>query len=192
MNIVRVVNEGLTDFHDKWNSQEFIIPSGSEMMVPIDAAYLWAGDWDARDIDARRRFRTNEFRRLRTRYGVYDDETVWDERRPQIAVYTLDGTRLTTILDDPLGKTLGLPKSHNTDQRNLQAQINALETQLTALTKMQVQQAQPVPVAAEDAPAGPDPAETTDPAEDSQDAPTGAQPVTEPPVDEPKKIKVSN
>jgi hypothetical protein len=102
LNLVKLVNVGDTDFTDRWNSQRYLIKAGSEQVVPLDAAIVWLGDPNSRDLSKSQRNRTNEFRRLRTRAGCYENG-VWEDMRPQLEVYTQDGERVYMVSDDPDG-----------------------------------------------------------------------------------------
>lgn len=98
---VRVKNVGNLAWVDRFNNARYEIPAGSEILAPYEAIMLWLGDPDARDIDPRRRYRTEEFRRIRVRCGAYDDELAWEQNRPHLEVFTTNGERITTVVDDP-------------------------------------------------------------------------------------------
>lgn len=136
MEIVRVKNAGTTPFKDGYDSQPYLIPPGSEAVVPYEAACLWLGDPNARDIDARHRNRVEAFARLRVRWGVYDNLTEASDLFPKLEVYDLEGHRIYMVVDDPDG--LKVNESALSNASNL-TEVNLLRAQLEA---MKVQQNQ--------------------------------------------------
>lgn len=107
MDIVRLVNKGSEDFTARYDNQLYTCKAGGETLVPWAAACLWLGDPTLRDIDDRFRHRTDEFHRLCARMGIYEDVARWDEVKPQIDVFPVDGgDRIEMLADDPYGKNL--------------------------------------------------------------------------------------
>lgn len=101
--VVRVRNVGSVPFSSGFANNTYTIAVGAETIIPYDAAVLWLGDPNSRDLDGTRRNRLAEYTRLRTKYGAYADETSWDKNKPKLEVYDLDGNRLYTVVDDPEG-----------------------------------------------------------------------------------------
>lgn len=133
--IVRVKNVGTERFSDMFNSQPTMIDPGGETLVSMDAVALWLGDPGTRDIDSRRRNRTDEFERLLTRYGVYQNEHIWDQVRPKLEVFTLDGDRIATVSEDPRGEGLDIVVSNDsTTETLLRTQLDSMKTQMDAIT----------------------------------------------------------
>lgn len=115
MNVVRVTNTGDTPFIDKFDGQKFRVEPHSDTLVPFDAICLWMGNPGARDIDAKRRDRTDEFGRLRVRYGVYEHEHLWETARPHLEVTTLEGERILTVAEDPEGRAVQVEFAREAD-----------------------------------------------------------------------------
>lgn len=132
--IVRVRNVGDKPFNGKFSNQLYTILPDSEAFVPWDAMALWMGNPDVRDV-GRNRDRTDLYRRLRVRYGVYEHEDRL-VNLPKLEAYDIDGRRITTVLDDPEGKTVTAASASTADQENLRSQVNALSSQLQAVLAM--------------------------------------------------------
>ena len=106
--IVRLLNVGDTTFTNKYGGTKYRIEPGKELYVDVAAAILWMGDPDVRNIDARNRNRADELTRLCVKYGCIGSPLQLRELGPQLEWYLQDGTRVTTIAEDPFGeKTLG-------------------------------------------------------------------------------------
>jgi hypothetical protein len=101
--IVRVVNVGDRPFRDRYNRQWVDIPVGGEQFVPFEAVCLWFGNPDVMDKGPRQRDRTDTYQRLRARLGVYENEALWESRKPKVECYTINGDRIITVMDDPYG-----------------------------------------------------------------------------------------
>jgi hypothetical protein len=133
--MVRLVNKSDTDFKDMYNSVTYRVPAGSDGFAPFDAACLWFGDPSSQDLSARDRGRTDEYERLRVRYGVYADEHRFDGALPDIEVYTLDGDRVTMVREDPTGELgqVANPFTATSNADPLAARMNAMQDQMTRL-----------------------------------------------------------
>lgn len=193
--IVRIKNVGTERFSDMYNSQPTIIEPGGETLVSMEAVALWLGDPETRDLDARRKYRTDEYERLLTRFGVYQDEHLWDTVRPQLEVYTLDGARIVTVAEDPRGVGLDIQMSEDsTTETLLRTQLDTMKTQMDAITSaLQADGGAQRVVAdmfgADDV--------AVDPAAPVEDAVITADasedvPVDGPPADTPSKVKVGS
>jgi hypothetical protein len=202
MDMVRLVNKGTDTFTDTYNNTRYTIAAGSEGFVPWDAMCLWLGDPRARDADERHRDRTDEYARLREKYGVYHQDKLFAGVVPQLEVYTLDGKRITTVAEDPEGEPtdikVGVPSANAADTA---AEIDALRRQVEQLTSAvntlpESQRDQVVAVARGDL----DPADVVAPREDTAPVPAPA-PAAAPakkaasaagvPQDKPRTVKVS-
>lgn len=128
LRIVRAVNSGDRPFKDACDSQIYLIPGGSESLIPYDAAVLWFGNPDTIDLDARRRDRTDEFARIRVRYGVYEHEERLNEL-PQVFIYTLEGDKINMVKDDPEGVLNNPVVSDDATLRSVQQQLLVMQAQ---------------------------------------------------------------
>lgn len=140
-----------------WDSREYVLTPGSQKPVPMEAVINAFGDPRAMDVVHTVRFggpdsppafiadRTSEVRRLRQRWGIHDGpESSFENAEgkamvPSVEVYTLDGQRLYTVVDDPAGNKSApvTPSSSNTTLEDLlarqQQQIDFLKAQLDVL-----------------------------------------------------------
>lgn len=196
--IVRVKNVGTERFTDMFNSQPTMIEPGGETLVSMEAVSLWLGEPETRDIDSRRKFRTDEFERLLTRYGVYQNEHMWDQVRPQLEVFTLDGDRIATVADDPRGTGLDIVVSNDsTTETLLRTQLDSMKTQMDAITSaLSSDGAAKQLVAgmfADDDQVAVDPAAPVDASVLTAEMVEDDSPVSdEPPADSPSKVKVGS
>lgn len=131
--VVRVRNSGQAVWKDTYGNVTYRVQPGSEGIVPFEAACLWFGHPDAIDIDPRNRHRSDEYARLRIRYGVYDDDNLWDQQTPNIEVFDLDGNRILTVVDDPLGDALSPDDNDGVGRQLLMARVADMEKQLSAM-----------------------------------------------------------
>lgn len=128
LRICRAVNNGDKPFKDACDSQVYLIPPHSESLIPFDAAVLWFGNPDTIDIDARRRDRTDEYMRVRVRYGIYEHEARLGEL-PQVEVYTLEGNKIHMVKDDPEGILNNPIVSDDSTLRSVQQQLLVMQAQ---------------------------------------------------------------
>lgn len=103
--VVTITNNGSDTFKQDYANRRYTIEPGASRGVPYHGMVLWCGDPRSMDVpnDPKRRFRTDEFKRLRIFYGVYDDMTQWEARIPKLGVESLTGQVITTVLEDPDG-----------------------------------------------------------------------------------------
>lgn len=153
---VRIRNLGTENWSDKWNNQTYRCASGGEALVPFAGVCLWFGHPAAVDIpgDPRQRYRTEEFQRLCVKYGVYDHheefiagQQALDDRGrqvrktiPLIEVFDLEGDKLTTVLEDPEGKTLAPFSMEEQANLDLRAQMAQMQRQMQVLQQQLSQQ----------------------------------------------------
>lgn len=131
--MMRVVNVGDKDFTDSWDGNKFSIPAGSEKFIPFDAIEVWLGHPDAMDTSENNRVRLAEYTRLRVRYGAYEFDDRWEENKPHLEVYTLDGERITTVIDDPEGEGINPNTQTQLENRLLSEQLHRMEEQMKVL-----------------------------------------------------------
>lgn len=157
--VVRLKNVGKEKWFGRYNNQPYTIFPGGEGIAPFIAICNWFGHPDAVDTDPRNRHRFNELERLRVKYGVYDDDTKWDANTPKIEVFTLDGERVLTVLDDPEGNHLHPSTTTMAEKTILEEQLDAMQKQMRVMqAQLDVQnradeaEAQAGPVGEDDAP----------------------------------------
>lgn len=126
-----------------YDSLEYVIKPGQDLIVQWEAMCLWVGNPDAADIDDRRRFRTDEFRRLTVKYGVYERHHMMAELFPKLSVFDLTtGTKLITVCEDPEGKHLTPEVQMASQNEMLKAQLDQMQAQM-AMVMQQLAQANP-------------------------------------------------
>ena len=129
---VRVLNKGGEDFKGQYDRDTYVIPAGSESIVPWDATCLWLGDPRATDNGVQKN-RLEEYRRLTSKFGVYDEQDQFDDARPRLEVYRLNGNRVTMLAEDPFGAPVDVFGSGGgevdlaTQVSKLQAMVNDLQ-----------------------------------------------------------------
>lgn len=140
-----VVVENPTDVDVRWQygKQVYMIPAHATMYVPYFAMVLYMGDPRSVDIDASRRYRTEEYARLRGKYGAYQDDELWEQNRPKLTCRTLEGEPITTVVDDPFGKDLTAVSESVTQREFLEQQIAQMaETQRRMQSELELQKQQ--------------------------------------------------
>lgn len=117
--IFRVVNRGDAPLRIAWNQVDYVLQPSEDTFVPAAACFCWFGDPRAAtnvksttDPSGRVSWipdRPTEVRRLRIKYSspLVGDETNFDGVAiPDVEVYTVNGERITTVLQDPQGSTV--------------------------------------------------------------------------------------
>lgn len=134
LNLVRIVNTDTRTFTSLYAGDRYTVAPGGEEIVPFEAACLWFGNPKLKDINAKERHRTVEFKRLRVKYGAYDNEELFEAIRPKVEVYTLEGERVSTVAEDPYGLSVEVKFEHDhIDPHDLASEVLALRGQLSAL-----------------------------------------------------------
>lgn len=157
--VVICKNVGDKPIDVRYNSRSTVIEPGESGIVESEAAKLWFGDWDQRNIgkDERNQHRTAELERIKGLFGSLFDDDIrnpdprlekpllahqkWERNRPQVELYNQDGTRIISVLDDSTGATLPLDEAP-TDVlartvEQMQAQITAMEQMLAKAQEAQ-------------------------------------------------------
>lgn len=139
---VRLVNQGDKPWKDMYDGVRYAIPVGGETFVPFPAACLWFGHPDSIDVDDKNRHRTDEMTRLRVKYGLYENdvdprtgEDLWAKNVPQIAVVSLSGQRVVTVLDDPTGSNITPTQQTVAAQSQVTDMLAGMQAQIDALTR---------------------------------------------------------
>lgn len=124
--------------------EQIIIPPKGEKIVPWSVMVAFMGDPEVRNNDYWRE-RDEIAEKLLVFYGG---------ESPKIEAHTLDGQRITTILDDPSGNSLNPVASGTSDVGLLKKQMEAMQQRIEALTRAQTTGIADatVPVPAEDIP----------------------------------------
>lgn len=116
--IVKVINRMEFPYVVKYDSREFVLQPGKETYIPAACAFTWFGDPRSTNTyqsvkmpNGQSYFisdRKTEVRRLRIKHGagIEGNEDNFDHVAiPDVEVYTAEGERVLTVLDDPAGKT---------------------------------------------------------------------------------------
>jgi len=129
--VVRVVNKGDTDFEGQYDRNRYPVAAGSEGIIPWDAACLWLGDPRLRDVGNQKE-RLEEYRRLTSKFGVYDEHDRFDGARPQLEVYRLNGQRVKMLAEDPFGAPVDV-FGDSDGEVDLQTQVSQLQAMVNDL-----------------------------------------------------------
>lgn len=141
--IVRVVNQEDYPVSVKWNSRSYRLMPGRDTFIPAACAFVWFGDPRASgvyqsiaDPDGTRMFvsdRATEVRRLRIKWGagMEGDESNFDGVAiPTVEVWTAEGERILTVLDDPEGKNVISASPSVNDDEGLRALVASQQRQI--------------------------------------------------------------
>lgn len=153
--VVRIRNTGTEPWTGEYASNRYTIPVAGEVVVPFLAMCLWLGHPDAMDVpgDRQRQFRTDEFERLGTRYGVYENawreathpqskyredpeaegKTEWDMARPSLDAFDINNVPIITVADDPQGEHLAPDALATAQARDTAATMTAMQQQIATL-----------------------------------------------------------
>lgn len=141
---IRVTNKGKKAFTDSFDGRQYTIEPGSDKVVPYEAAALWFGD--PRAIDTGQvKTRLEEFRRLRVKYGAYENEDAWNSNKPNVKITTLDGDKITSVIDDPEGKEITPQSTTVLENQMMGERLANLEREISHLrsqTALETQTAQ--------------------------------------------------
>jgi hypothetical protein len=130
----RVRNIGEEPLVDAFDGAHYWIEPGKDAVVPLEAVDLWFGDNTFVD-EMHRRYRNDEYLRLRIRYGANDDEALWEQNKPKVQVLTLDGDELETVLSDPGGDKVTPTETTVDEKRELWQLIEQQQRELNALKR---------------------------------------------------------
>lgn len=141
--VVIAKNESDSAFRGKYNNVPFVIPAGGDQIIDREAAIVWFGDWNARNIgdNEHLQYRSKEELRLRGMYGAsFDDprddpripepktgEQKWETNRPRIKLFETDGKPIVSVLDDPDGTDLPIEQAPT---ENLAAAMADMQKQI--------------------------------------------------------------
>lgn len=214
--VVRIRNTSDRTWKDGYNGLTYQALPGGEAIAPFEAACLWFGHPDAIDLGPGKTYRTDEYLRMRTRYGVLDvlvedpnsghnvhtmepccpftQEDQWKHNIPPVEVFDIDGNRIIMVIDDPEGSAVTPSSTSVAQQEILQTQLAAmqnqmaqLQAQLDAQTRGEAAEANSGPIPDDQAPAMIPGPGSTGPIR--SDIPDPDAEVTE---DSPTRVRVSN
>jgi hypothetical protein len=131
--VVRLVNEGDATFTMKYGPRDRLtLAPGQSVFVPEEVGWHFLGRWWTNNADPRNRARQAEIDRLRTLYGAYEDEVLWQANKPRLVAYDPQGQRIVSVVDDPDGDN-GAPQTAFGREQNLEAQIAMMQQNILAL-----------------------------------------------------------
>jgi hypothetical protein len=134
--LVRLKNNGDTTvslpYHDSTqnNRQEMVtFEPGEEKIVPWDVLILFCGDPNVTNKEYWRE-RDEAVESIHLLYGALTLAGPNSSKLPKMEAYTLDGDRITTLIDDMAGVSIVPEADDTTDVGRLQAQIEALQAEV--------------------------------------------------------------
>lgn len=139
--MVRIRNDGDSVFSARYAGQRYNLAPTAETFVPWEAMCLWFGHPFAVDVpgDKRKRYRTDELKRLYVKYGVYENHHERGHKFPKVSVWDISGDsegnpkQYLTVCDDPEGENLNAAVITQADNAGLQAQIKAMQEQMVMM-----------------------------------------------------------
>lgn len=149
---VYVTNTGPFPLTWRYDGKAYSLPNdGQRHVVSYMAMVRHMGDPRAIDIDAKRRHRHDEYKRLRNLYGVFEHDELWrtatskcacskadggefsscSGHLPAVKAFGFDGEQIITVLDDPEGNSI-TPATPGTvaEETFLRESVQALSAQL--------------------------------------------------------------
>lgn len=136
--LVRVRNLDSKSLRIAYNSQPTVIGAGQDGFVDREAACAHFGVWwsvkGGRPID-----RTEEYGRVRGLYGSFpgapqDANTPsWEDVKPKVEIYELDGTKVSTVIEDPEGEAI--PVTERQDEGHMRATVEKMREQLEEMQR---------------------------------------------------------
>lgn len=134
---VKVVNNGDKDLRVDYANKRWDIAAHGERTLPYHCMVMLCGDPRAFDVpnDPRQRYRTEEWQRLRVRYGIYEHMHLVDEMLPKLAVYSLQGNPITTVLDDPEGDADTVQSMNESEFERLQKANVQMQKQMEQISR---------------------------------------------------------
>ena len=140
--MVRIKNEGDSVFEARYAGERYRLVPGADTFIPWDAACLWFGHPYAVDVpgDKRKRYRTDELKRLYVKYGIYEHHDKREAMFPKVSVWDVaTGERFTTVIDDPDGRNLNPAAITQADNESLQRQLAVMQEQMAMLQAQMAQ-----------------------------------------------------
>jgi hypothetical protein len=113
------------------------IPPGGEVVMPWDVFVCFFGDPKARNLSPQRMDRRDAYNRIRFKYGALDDNELWEQNRPRVECYRINGEQITPLCDDPDGVDVHEATMSVSGMEAMQAQIASLQQQLAAMQTIQ-------------------------------------------------------
>lgn len=163
--VVKLYNHGPEEFVGQYAGDTYRCEPERTIFVPFTAMCIWAGHPDAVDIDRKRRYRTDELKRLQVKYGTYSFSGCWTtdvctgnpdkdgtkkhpptRHLPNISFLNVeDDTEFPTVLADPQGKGVSSNVISGVQQDDLASravtelrdQVNNLQRELAAVQRSQ-------------------------------------------------------
>lgn len=135
MTVVRVRNQKDVPFVDAYDGTSYTIDPAGQVVVPVEAAKLWFGDWESHNDPARAwRARDDELERLKIRYGAQDNPEMWEAVQPRVAVLHLEeDDEIITLLGDPAGDLIHTADVTVSEHENMLEMIRQQSRELQAL-----------------------------------------------------------
>jgi hypothetical protein len=155
---VEVTNHGDHPVELWWNSQRWVVPPGESRLAPVEAAINAIGDPRAHEdakqlrgadgtVDYFIPSRNGEVKRIRQKYGFshgpengFPDSDPNFQFLPRLAVKDMDGEVWKTIIEDPIGESVGIQEYVSPDINELAKIVERQQRQLNLQAKMLEQQ----------------------------------------------------
>ena len=133
--VVQLTNLDDTDFVVRHLKEWYRIPGNDTVTVPWTTACFLLGDPRKVNLDKKHQARLIEYRRLRVRYGVYENDELWDQKVPNLVVGDIQGRRIPMVADDPEGDRFTAVERSTTSTELLQRAVAQAQQQIDQLTQ---------------------------------------------------------
>lgn len=137
----------------EYAGRKYRLPVGTEVIVPTEAAIAWFGDPRSiatiqpvtNPLNGEKTFiadRPSEVRRLRFKWGLeFGDEESFEDSPdaahaiPDVDLFTLEGIKIKTVLQDPSGNTVNAAFTSKSDDEALRSLVERQQHQIDLLLK---------------------------------------------------------
>lgn len=172
--VIRVRNTAPVPFRQRFLREWYTIQPGNEAILPWDVFVAFFGDPALKNHGPNRKDREEAYKRIRFKYGSLEDNELWEQNRPRVECYRMNGEKIVPLCDDPEGTNVHQSAMTVAGMDALQSQIAYLQQQVAAMNAAGQ-------VTAPDHQIGPpiQPAPPVDPDQEAvEDAPKGRRPST--------------
>lgn len=131
--VIRVLNVGSEPIRQRYLRHWWTIPPGGEVVMPWDVFVCFFGDPRAKNLSPQRMDRRDAYNRIRFKYGALDNDDLWDQNRPRVECFRINGEQITPLCDDPDGVDVTDATMSVAGYEAMQQQIAHLQQQLAAM-----------------------------------------------------------
>jgi len=131
--VIRVRNTAPVPFRQRFLREWYTIQPGTDAILPWDVFVAFFGDPSLQNHGPNRKDREESYKRLRFKYGSLEDNELWEQNRPRVECYRMNGERIVPLVDDPEGTNVHQSAMTVAGMDALQSQIAYLQEQVAAM-----------------------------------------------------------